>query len=128
MKNIWLVALALWSLDTSLALADTAATAPTAPVIYKVGQVTRHAQKFEGKQLQIQGYRLAPGTDYVLVSDEPSGAIGSHDLPVTGPGIAGMKANVKYLLVGTFIKGGLVASNGNPDHFELATAPTEKPK
>lgn len=127
MKLTWLAAAAILVATSSLAAAGSVTASPAASKVYKVGQVTRHASKFEGKQLQIQGYLLAPGTDYVLFSDEPDGAIGPHDLPVTGPGIASMKTKVKYLLVGTFIKGGLAASNGNPDHFELSVPPVEKP-
>ena len=124
MKFSLIVVAAILSVGTSPTIAD--AVKPLAPnqVVYKVGKVTWHAKRFEGKRLAIQGYLLVPGKDYVLFSDEASGAIGPHDLPVTGPGIIDMKPNVKYLLVGTFIKGGLVASNGNPDHFELSTPPT----
>jgi hypothetical protein len=92
-------------------------------IVHKVGAVTWHATRFVSQTVTIVGYVLARDPDYLLFSDEPTGAISAHDLPVTGQGIDQMQAGKKYVLVGRFVKGGLKASNGNDYHLELTAAP-----
>ncbi len=58
-----------------------------APVVNKVGAVTRHAARFVGQEVAMRGYLLARENGYILFSDEPGGRIGRFDLPVTGTGI-----------------------------------------
>lgn len=96
-----------------------------AVVIYNVGAVTWHAKKFTSQTLTIKGYVLAQSSGYLLFSDEPTGKISSHDLPVTGPGIEQMQLAKGYILVGQFVAGGLSASNGNPYHLELTAPPQQ---
>lgn len=98
-------------------------SAAEVPVIYKVGKVTWHAKKYVGKEITFQGYVLVTGKDYILFSDEASGAVSAHDLPVTGAGVEKLVSNTKYLLKGKLISGGLSASNGNPYHLELTSEP-----
>ena len=57
-----------------------------ANAVHKVGAVTWHAAKFVGKDVVLEGYVLAKEPGYVLFSDEATGKITAHDLPVTGPG------------------------------------------
>ena len=87
-----------------------------------IGTVTWHAAKFLGKSLVLTGYVLARGPGYVLFSDEPSGSVSRHDLPVEGAGIDGLEPKIKYVIAGRFVAGG-IGANGNPDHFELSQAP-----
>jgi hypothetical protein len=95
------------------------------PTVHKVGAVTWNAKKYLSKLISVRGYVLALGDGYLLFSDEATGAISSHDLPVTGAGIETMVLKGKYTLVGNFVAGGLKASNGNPNHLEL-TAPPQR--
>ena len=97
------------------------------PATYKVGSVTWHAKKFAGQNLLIVGYVLRREAGYVLFSDEPTGAVSAHDLPVAGLGIEQLSITKKYLLSGKFVEGGLAASNGNLYHLELAAAPVLAP-
>lgn len=106
-------------------LAAAPALAQAAPV-HRVGAVTWHAARYAGKVVTLRGYLLAHRPGYILFSDEPGGKISAHDLPVTGTGIAAIKARRKYRLTGRFVKGGLKASNGNPYHLELTAAPTPR--
>lgn len=92
-------------------------------VIHKVGRVTWHPTGYVGKLLAMKGYLLKVEDGYVLFSDEAGGDISAHDLPVNGVGFDTMKPNTLYLLHGKFLKGGLIASNGNPYHLELTEAP-----
>jgi len=98
-----------------------AATVP--PIVHKVGAVTWNAKKYLSKPVSVRGYVLALGDGYVLFSDEATGAISAHDLPVTGAGIETMVLKGKYTLEGYFVVGGLKASNGNPNHLELTAPP-----
>ena len=100
-----------------------AGTALAGEVIHKVGRVTWHPTGYVGKVLAMKGYVLKAEDGYVLFSDEAGGAISAHDLPVNGVGFDTMKMGTLYLLHGTFLKGGLTASNGNPYHLELTEAP-----
>jgi hypothetical protein len=109
-----------------VALAGPAAAA-NAPVMHKVGAVTWHARKFVGQELVLTGYLLVREKDYILFSDEPSGKVSSHDLPVTGPGLDQMQPLKKYVIAGRFLDHGLAASNGSRYHLEL-TAPPEEAK
>jgi hypothetical protein len=93
--------------------------------IHKVGAVTRHAAKFIGQTVVLEGYVLATEGGYILFSDEPTGKISVHDLPVTGAGADALQPLKKYLIEGTFLDHGLTASNGSIYHLELGTPPTE---
>ena len=95
------------------------------PIIYKVGAITWHAAKYSSQVVTVSGYVLAKDAGYVLFSDEPTGKISSHDLPVIGPGIDQMQLTKKYVLTGHFLAGGLHARNGNSYHLELSDAPLE---
>ena len=118
--------LALVSYMLAAALFQVAGAASAGPpVVHKVGAITWHAAKFVGQKLQIVGYVLAKGAGYVLFSDEPTGKISAHDLPVIGPGSDQMQLTKKYVVEGQFIAGGFQASNGNPDHLELSAPPRE---
>ncbi len=97
--------------------------AAAAPAVHSVGSITRHATKFVGQEVVMRGYLLASEAGYVLFSDEPGGRIGRYDLPVTGAGIAAIEPRKRYVIEGTFLDHGLVASNGNPDHLELTKPP-----
>src|SRR5579872_1676120 len=101
------------------------AAAPAAPVptVHKVGAITWHAKAYAAQTLTIKGYVLAQEAGYLLFSDEPTGAISAHDLPVTGSGTDQLPLEGKFLLTGRFILGGLKASNGNPYHLELTAPP-----
>lgn len=96
-------------------------------VIHKVGKVTWHAADYAGKAVALKGYLLEVHDGYVLFSDEPNGGISAHDLPVSGAGSETMVAGKLYLLHGTFLKGGLTASNGNPYHLALSVPPAVLP-
>ena len=84
-----------------------------------IGTVTWHAAKFLGKSLVLTGYVLARGPGYLLFSDEPSGSVSRHDLPVEGAGIDSLEPKTKYVITGRFVAGS-IGANGNPDHFELS--------
>ena len=102
-----------------------ASATTVSPIVHKVGAVTWNARKFWSKPVSVRGYVLALADGYVLFSDEATGAISAHDLPVTGAGIETMVLKGKYTLEGNFVAGGLKASNGNPNHLEL-TAPPQR--
>jgi hypothetical protein len=101
--------------------------ARAAPTVHKVGEVTWHAKSFIGKDVTVVGYVLAVEKDYVLVSDERTGKISAHDLPVTGAGIDQLQPAMKYVLEGKLLDRGLRASNGSPYHLDL-TAPPQAAK
>jgi hypothetical protein len=112
-----------------LAWATVAVGSPVPPrpqVVYKVGQVTWHAQRFIDQEVVLSGYLLTREKGYVIVSDEPSGRISAHDLPVIGPGLDQMQPMKRYLMEGKFLDHGLLASNGNRYHLELAAAPEQE--
>ncbi len=88
-----------------------------------VGSVTWHQSNFVGKQVFLIGYVLKKENGYVIFSDEPTGAITKHDLPVTGIGISGLALKQKYTFKGTFLDKGLVASNGSTYHLESSEVP-----
>ena len=116
------------ALPILMAGALAALPAMAATPIHKIGKVTWHAERYAGQTLELTGFLLTRGDGYVLFSDEAGGKVSAHDLPVTGPGLDGLKRGVRYYLHGVFVKGGLAASNGNPYHFELVEAPgTAKP-
>ena len=89
----------------------------------KIGAVTWHPLKFVGKEVTLSGYMLSREKDYVIFSDEPTGRISSHDLPVSGPGTEALQSHKKYKIQGKFLDSGLVATNGNTYHLELTAAP-----
>lgn len=124
------VRLCLTALATCVLGASTlpgTAASPATPVVitHKVGAVTWHAKAYAAQIVRVRGYVLALADGYLLFSDEPTGAISAHDLPVTGPGIEKMLLKGKYVLEGRFVAGGLTASNGNPYHLELTSPPQE---
>lgn len=90
--------------------------------ILAVGQVSRHAGNYINKTVKLSGYVLQKVADYIIISDEPSGAVGYYDLPVTGSGIASLGLHAKYIFYGQLKFKGLNASNGNPYHLELYQA------
>ena len=106
-------------LIAALALATPALARP----IHSVGAVTWHATRYAGKVVEMKGYLLRRHKGYVLFSDEPSGGVSSHDLPVTGAGIDTIKPRWEYLITGRFVKGGLKAANHTPYHLELLGLP-----
>ena len=108
---------------TAVAAAISTHAAAAAPVVHKVGAVTRHASTFIGQDLVLSGYFLAREDGYILFSDEAGGRISRYDLPVTGVGIDQIAPRTRYLIEGKFLDQGLTASNGNPDHLELAKPP-----
>ena len=93
--------------------------------VRKVGAVTWHARQYVGQHVTLTGYLLALETGYVLFSDEPTGKISAHDLPVTGVGLDLLQPMRKYLIEGTFLDHGLEASNGNRYHLELTGVPVD---
>jgi hypothetical protein len=102
-------------------LAGSAAAAPTQ--VHKVGVITWHASRYVSRIVTVVGFVLAQGPGYVLFSDEPTGKISSHDLPVTGAAVDSLTLTKKYKLEGRFVSGGFAASNGSPYHLELTAAP-----
>src|SRR5579872_245134 len=92
-----------------------------APV--SIGSVTRHDQNFINQEVKIQGYLLKTEVGYDIFSDEAAGPIGIYDLPVTGQGVDTIVTGQKYILEGQFVSGGLVSSNGNPNHLQLSGPP-----
>ena len=91
--------------------------------IHTIGQITRHAKDFVGKNIKVAGYLIKKETDYLIFSDEAMGAISSFDLPVIGQGVDIVKSGKKYVLEGKFIEGGLQSSNKNLYHLELSNSP-----
>ena len=100
---------------------------PVSPVLtlHTVGQITWHAKPFVNQKIRIQGYLIRSEKNYILFSDESSGPITLHDLPVVGTGVETIQPGKKYILEGIFLDTGLQASNGNPDHLELTTLPQQ---
>ena len=102
-----------------------ASATPVPPIVHKVGAVTWNARKYLSTPVSVRGYVLVLGDGYVLFSDEATGAISAHDLPVTGAGIETMVLKRKYTLEGNFVAGSIKASNGNPNHLELTAPPQQ---
>ena len=88
-----------------------------------VGSVTRHAAGFIGKIVNLNGVLLKSEGNYVIISDESTGAISSFDLPVIGTGISQIVPGTHYQFTGTFVKGGLTSSNHSAYHLELTQPP-----
>jgi hypothetical protein len=104
------------------------ALAANAPLVRKVGEVTRHARQFVDRDVVLIGYLLVREKNYVLFSDEPRGKVSVHDLPVSGEALDQMQSMTKYLIEGKFLDHGLEASNGSRYHLELTAEPrTAKP-
>ncbi len=121
-ERVWKPAAALIAaVGVAVTLGGAAAT--PAPVVHKVGAVTRHAAKYAGQDIVLTGYLLAREPGYVLFSDEPGGRIGRYDLPVSGDGIDQLQPRTKYVIEGTFLDHGLTASNGNAYHLALTAPP-----
>jgi len=109
----------------ALSLFGSSVEGEAATVVHKVGAVTRHPSEFIGQKVVLEGYALAIEPGYVLLSDEATGKIGAHDLPVTGSGADAMQLTQKYLIEGILLDRGLTPNNGSPYHLELTTAPVE---
>ncbi len=103
--------------------AQFATSSQTLP-IHTVGEVTRNDGPFVGQTVLLRGYLLQKESGYIIFSDEPTGSVSSYDLPVTGQGIDLMQPNQAYLIEGTFLAHGLVASNNSMYHLELSTSPS----
>ncbi len=84
-----------------------------------IGQLTWHSAGYVGKEVSLVGYLRKQENGYAIFSDEVSGAISAHDLPVIGAGISYAKVGTKYILDGTFLGHGLTSINKNPNHLEL---------
>lgn len=113
-------------LTVSLCIGLSVTSAAGAEIVHKVGKVTWHALTYQGQSVALVGYVLASRDGYVFVSDEPTGAISAHDLPVTGAGYDKMEPRQKYLLHGTFMKG-VKYGNGSRYHLELTSPPQAVP-
>jgi hypothetical protein len=109
--------------DAVLVVALGSQAGGAANAVHKVGAVTWHAAKFVGKDVVLEGYVLAKEPGYVLFSDEATGKITAHDLPVAGTGADTMQTKTKYVIEGIFLDHGLSASNGSPYHLELTDLP-----
>lgn len=94
-------------------------THPQAPMT--VGQVSRHPANYVNQSVTISGYVLKNYNSYVIVSDESSGTIGLHDLPITGSGIMSLLPKTKYIFTGVLKYQGLSSSNNNNYHLELSS-------
>ncbi len=92
--------------------------------VRSVGAVTWHANKFIGKTVKLKGFVLSLSHGEVLFSDEGTGAISPHDLPIQGPGSETLELHHRYLLVGIFVKDDALHSNGSPYHLLLTAQPT----
>ena len=91
----------------------------------KVGAVTWHASQYVGQTVKLVGYLVAREPGYVLFSDEPTGKISTHDLPVSGVGVDTFQPMRKYIIEGILLDHGLQARNGNHYHLELAAPPVQ---
>lgn len=100
------------------------AAALAAGVVHSVGSVTWHPKAYIGKTVDLRGYVLAIDGILVLFSDEATGAVSAHDLPVAGPGADLLVLRKHYLLTGVFIKDASPAANGSPYHLQLTAPPT----
>jgi hypothetical protein len=91
--------------------------------VYTVGHVSRHVLPFVNQKVRLQAYLLEKDTNYIIVSDEPSGSLSRYDLPVEGKGIDVLQPGYLYIIEGVILDHGLHASNGNPYHLELSQLP-----
>jgi hypothetical protein len=119
----WQAVIGLGSLILAVGMDPMSAAGASA--VYKVGQITWHPRKYVNRDVIVAGYVLARTKDYVLFSDEPSGKVSTHDLPVSGANLDQMRSLRKYVIEGTFLDHGLAASNGNRYHLELTGPPKE---
>ena len=94
-----------------------------AGTIRKVGAVTWHPARYAGQDVVLVGYLLLRENGYVFFSDEPTGKLSAHDLPVTGSGLDAIRPDRRYILHGTFVYGGLTALNGYDYHLNLTADP-----
>ena len=116
------------SIALALLIPSLLGAASAAETVHKVGQVTWHPQTFLGKPVSIVGYVLAQEPGTVMFSDEPTGKVSAHDLPVTGTGVDTMALAGRYRISGIFVRSGLAAGNGNPYHLELTEVPVPQPR
>jgi len=91
--------------------------------IRSVGAVTWHVKGYIGKTIELRGYVLAIGPTLVLFSDEPSGAVSAHDLPIEGPGTDQLVLRKRYVLTGVLTGDAVPVTNGSRVHLELTGAP-----
>lgn len=94
-----------------------------AATIHSVGSVTWHLKGYFGKTVELRGYVLAIQPGLVLFSDEPTGAVSAHDLPIEGPGADRLVLHKRYLLTGTLTSDPVPAANGSRVHLQLTTEP-----
>jgi len=90
---------------------------------YTVGQVSRHAAVYSGRQVRLQGYIIGRTAGYDIFSDEANGQVGYYDLPVSGPNLDSLQSGQKYLLDGIFVKSAVPAPSGNPYELDLWRPP-----
>jgi hypothetical protein len=93
--------------------------------IHKVGALTWHAKKYSDQVVTVVGFVLVRDGSGVLFSDEPTGKVSMHDLPVTGPGVDQLRLAMKYVLQGRFVRDSSNGSNGNPYHLVLMAPPQQ---
>ena len=104
-------------------LAAATPRAAAAVAIHKVGKVTWHPARYVGHSIRLDGYVLVKEAGYVLLSDEATGKVSAHDLPVIGDGVEQMRQGGRYLVEGKFVHGGFKAMNASPYHLELSAPP-----
>lgn len=95
--------------------------------IHSVGSVTWHLKGYVGKTVELRGYVLAIQPGLVLFSDEPTGAISAHDLPIEGPGTDQLVLHRRYVLTGTLTRDPVLAANGSRVHLQLVSDPVIVP-
>lgn len=120
MKTAAISLLTLLSLHPALA----AALPQPSSAAQSVGSVTWHAPSYIGKTVALRGYVLSIANGDVLFSDEATGAVSAHDLPVEGPGAELLKLKGHYLLTGVFVRENRRHSNGSRYHLQLTTTPS----
>ncbi len=91
--------------------------------VYTIGYAMRHSDEVLNQDVTLQGYPLKKENGYVIFSDESSGGLTVNDLPVIGDGLSSVSLGTKYILRGTFTKGGVSAVNKNPYHLQLSSPP-----
>ena len=64
---------------------------------------------------------IQPGL--VLFSDEATGAVSAHDLPIEGPGADQLVLRKRYVLTGILTRDSAPAANGSRVHLQLTAEP-----
>lgn len=94
-----------------------------AAAVHSVGSVTWHVKGYIGKTVELRGYVLAIEPGLVLFSDEPTGAVSAHDLPIEGPGADQLVLRKRYVLTGILTRDSAPAANGSRVHLQLTAEP-----